>query len=69
MIPNFDGSKTSVQLIIVDKNGSTTAMGLGGEGGVVTVDWLSPTESYNIKVVIRDLATGQETSIAGNRLP
>ena len=68
-IPNFDASKTSVQLVIVDKNGSTTAMGLGGEGGVITVDWLSPTESYTIKVVIRDLGTGSETSIAGNRLP
>ena len=68
-IPNFDASKTSVQLIIRDKNGSTTAMGLGGEGGVITVDWLSPTESYDIQVVIRDLGTGSETSIAGNRLP
>lgn len=68
-IPNFDASKTSVQLVIRDKNGSTTAMGLGGEGGVITVDWLSPTESYDIQVVIRDLGTGSETSIAGNRLP
>ena len=68
-IPNFDSSKTSVQLVIRDKTGATTAMGLGGEGGVVTVDWLSPTESYTIQVVIRDLATGSETSIAGNRLP
>ena len=68
-IPNFDASKTSVQLVIVDKNGSTTAIGLGGEGGVIAVDWLSPTESYTIKVVIRDLGTGSETSIAGNRLP
>ena len=59
----------SVQLIIVDRRGSTTAMGLGGEGGIITVDWLSPTESYNIRIVIRDLATGQETSIVGNRLP
>jgi hypothetical protein len=68
-IPNFDSSKTSVQLVIVDKTGATTAMGLGGEGGVITVDWLSPTESYTIKVVIRDLGTGSETSIAGTRLP
>lgn len=69
VIPNFDPSKTNVQLVIRDKNGSTTAMGLGGEGGVVKVDSLSPTESYTITVVIRDLTTGRETSIAGNRLP
>jgi len=68
-IPNFDPAKTNVQLVIRDKTGATTAMGLGGEGGVVTVDWLSPTESYEITVVIRDLGTGRETSIAGNRLP
>ena len=68
-IPDFDPTKTNVQLIIRDKTGATTAMGLGGEGGVVTVDWLSPTESYDIQVVIRDLGTGRETSIAGNRLP
>ena len=68
-IPNFDPTKTNVQLVIRDKTGATTAMGLGGEGGVVTVDWLSPTESYEITVVIRDLGTGRETFIAGNRLP
>jgi hypothetical protein len=68
-IPNFDPSKTNVQLVIRDKTGATTAMGLGGEGGIITVDWLSPTESYDIKVVIRDLGTGSETSIAGTRLP
>jgi hypothetical protein len=68
-IPNFNPATTNVQLVIRDKTGATTAMGLGGEGGVITVDWLSPTESYEITVVIRDLGTGRETSIAGNRLP
>jgi len=68
-IPNFNPATTNVQLVIRDKTGATTAMGLGGEGGVVTVDWLSPNESYEITVVIRDLGTGRETSIAGNRLP
>jgi hypothetical protein len=55
--------------MVVDKNGSTTAMGLDGVGKVVTVDWLSPTEEYSISIVLRDLATGKETVIAGNRLP
>lgn len=69
VIPNFDASKTNVQLVIRDKTGATTAMGLSGDGGVVSVDWLSPTESYDIQVVVRDLGTGHETSIEGNRLP
>ena len=68
-IANFDPNATWVTLMIVDKNGSTTAMGLDGVGKVVTVDWLSPTEEYSISVVLRDLATGKETVIAGNRLP
>ena len=68
-VPNFDPNKTWATLMIVDKNGSTTAIGLGGVGQVVTVDWLSPTEEYQIKVVLRDLGTGQETTISGSRLP
>lgn len=69
VIPNFDPSKTNVQLVIRDNTGATTAMGLSGDGGVVSVDWLSPTQEYDIQVVVRDLGTGHETSIAGNRLP
>jgi len=69
VIPNFDASKTNVQLVIRDITGATTAMGLSGDGGVVSVDWLSPTQAYDIQVVVRDLGTGHETSIAGNRLP
>jgi hypothetical protein len=68
-ITNFDPNATWVTLMVVDKNGSTTAMGLDGVGKVVTVDWLSPTEEYSISIVLRDLATGKETVIAGNRLP
>jgi len=68
-VPNFDPNKTWATLMIVDKNGSTTAIGLGGVGQVVNVDWLSPTEEYQIKVVLRDLGTGQETTISGSRLP
>jgi hypothetical protein len=68
-VANFDSSKTWAPLMIVDKNGSTTAIGLDGVGKVVGVDWLSPTEQYEVKVVLRDLASGQETTISGSRLP
>jgi hypothetical protein len=68
-VPNFDPNKTWATLMIVDKNGSTSAIGLDGVGKVVNVDWLSPTEQYEIKVVLRDLGTGQETTISGSRLP
>jgi putative ribosome biogenesis GTPase RsgA len=68
-VPNFDPTKTWATLMIVDKNGSTTAIGLDGVGKVVGVDWLSPNEEYEIKVVLRDLGTGQETTISGSRLP
>jgi hypothetical protein len=68
-VPNFDPTKTWATLMIVDKNGSTSAIGLDGVGKVVNVDWLSPTEQYEIKVVLRDLGTGQETTISGSRLP
>ena len=68
-VPNFDPTKTWATLMIVDKNGSTTAIGLDGVGKTVDVDWLSPTETYQIKVVLRDLGTGQETTISGSRLP
>jgi hypothetical protein len=68
-VANFDSSKTGATLMIVDKNGSTTAIGLDGVGKVVGVDWLSPTEQYEVMVVLRDLASGQETTISGSRLP
>ena len=68
-VPNFDPNKTWATLMIVDKNGSTSAIGLDGVGKVINVDWLSPTEEYQIKVVLRDLGTGQETTISGSRLP
>lgn len=68
-VPNFDPTKTWATLMIVDKNGATTAIGLDGVGKVVGVDWLSPTEEYQIKVVLRDLGSGQETTISGSRLP
>jgi hypothetical protein len=68
-VPDFDPTKTWATLMIVDKNGSTSAIGLDGVGKVVNVDWLSPTEQYEIKIVLRDLGSGQETTISGSRLP
>lgn len=68
-VPDFDPTKTWATLMIVDKNGSTSAIGLDGVGKVVNVDWLSPTEEYQIKIVLRDLGSGQETTISGSRLP
>ncbi len=68
-VPNFDPNKTWATLMIVDKNGSTSAIGLDGVGKIVNVDWLSPTEEYEIKIVLRDLGSGQETTISGTRLP
>jgi hypothetical protein len=68
-VPNFDPNKTWATLMIVDKNGSTSAIGLDGVGKIVNVDWLSPTEQYEIKIVLRDLGSGQETTISGTRLP
>ena len=68
-IPNFDPSKTNVQLMVVGESGATTAMGADGTGATYTVGSLSPNESYTVKIVIRDLATGQETVITGNSIP
>lgn len=69
VIPNFDPSRTNVQLMIVGESGATTAVGANGNGGTINVGSLSPNENYTVKVVIRDLATGQETVITGNPVP
>ena len=66
VIPNFDPSRTNVQLMIVGESGATTAVGADGNGGTINVGSLSPNENYTVKVVIRDLATGQETVITGD---
>jgi hypothetical protein len=64
-IPNFDPTKSSATLMVVGPGGSTTAIGLFGSGETLSVGSLGPDSTYTVKVVIRDLGTGQETVIAG----
>ena len=47
---------------------SATAIGLFGAGETLTVGSLGPDSTYTVKVVIRDLGTGQETVIAGQSI-
>jgi hypothetical protein len=68
-IPNFDSSKTWATLMVTDKNGSTTAIGTDGSAQTVDVASLGASGDYTVKVVVRDLATGQETVINGSNLP
>ena len=65
-IPNFDSSKSWATLMVVDnKTGSTTAIGTDGTAQTLNVGSLGEGRDYTVKVVVRDLATGQETVIKG----
>jgi hypothetical protein len=65
-VPNFDASKSWATLMVVDnKTGSTTAMGTDGTAQTLNVGSLGEGRDYTVKVVVRDLATGQETVIKG----
>lgn len=65
-IANLDSSKTLVSLLVVNaKSGSSHSVGIGSTAGSISVGSLSPENSYYIKTVIRDLATGKETVING----
>ena len=65
-VPNFDPSKSWATLMVVDnKTGSTTAIGTDGSAQTLTVGSLGAGRDYTVKVVVRDLATGQETVIKG----
>ena len=65
-VPNFDSSKSWATLMVVDnKTGSTTAIGTDGSAQTLTVGSLGAGRDYTVKVVVRDLATGQETVIKG----
>jgi len=67
-ITNFDSSKTMASIMVVGPNGSTTYIGIDGNGGTVNVSDLSATANYTVKMVIRDINTGEETIIIGNGL-
>jgi hypothetical protein len=65
-VPNFDSSKSWATLIVRDnKSGSTTAIGTDGTAQTLNVGSLGSGRDYTVSVVVRDLATGQETVISG----
>jgi hypothetical protein len=65
-VPNFDSSKSWATLIVRDnKSGSTTSIGTDGTAQTLNVDSLGVGRDYTVSVVVRDLATGQETVIKG----
>lgn len=67
-IANFDSSKTVASVLIIGPNGSTTSIGVDGNGGSVNVSDLSALQSYTVKIIIRDINSGEETIINGNSL-
>ena len=52
-------------IVVDNKTGSTTAIGTDGSAQTLTVGSLGAGRDYTVKVVVRDLATGQETVIKG----
>jgi len=68
-VTNFDGNKTWATLMVVDKKtGSTTAIGTDGSAQTIDVNSLGSSSDYEVKLVLRDLATGQETTIYGETI-
>jgi hypothetical protein len=68
-VTNFDGNKTWATLMVVDKKtGSTTALGTDGSAQTLDVNSLGSNSDYEVKLVLRDLATGQETTIYGQTI-
>ena len=67
-IANLDSSKTLVSIVVVGPGGATTSIGVGGSGGSVTVSDLGAAFGYTVKMVIRDLNSGEETVISGERI-
>jgi hypothetical protein len=55
--------------MVTDKNGSTTAIGTDGSAQTLNVSSLGAEGDYTVRVVVRDLATGQETTINGDMIP
>lgn len=67
-IANLDSTKSLVSIEVVGPGGSSTSIGVGGNGGSVTVSDLGAALGYTVKMVIRDLDTGEETIIRGNSI-
>jgi hypothetical protein len=68
-VTNFDGNKTWATLMVVDKKtGSTTSIGTDGSAQTIDVNSLGSNSEYTVKLVLRDLATGQETTIYGETI-
>jgi len=66
-IPNFNSDQTRVSLYVVDsRSGSTTAIGTDGTAQTLNVGSLGVGRDYTVAVVVRDLATGNETVIRGD---
>ena len=66
-IPNFNSDQTRVSLYVVDsRSGSTTAIGTDGTAQTLNVSSLGVGRDYTVSVVVRDLATGNETIIRGD---
>jgi hypothetical protein len=66
-IPNFNSDQTRVSLYVVDsRSGSTTAIGTDGTAQTLNVSSLGVGRDYTVSVVVRDLATGNETVIRGD---
>ena len=66
-IANFDQERTRAAIVVVGPGGSTTYIGIDGNGGSVNVGDLSPTVNYVIKLVIRDVDSGEETIIMADK--
>jgi hypothetical protein len=52
-------------MVVDNKTGSTTAIGTDGTAQTLNVGSLGAGRDYTVSVVVRDLATGQETVIKG----
>jgi hypothetical protein len=52
-------------MVVDNKTGSTTGIGTDGTAQTLNVDSLGVGRDYTVSVVVRDLATGQETVIKG----
>lgn len=67
-INDFDPTRTSASIIVVGPGGSTTSVGVDGHGGSVNINDLALDSRYTVSMVIRDLASGEETIIRGANL-